>query len=140
MRCLTSARYNLVVDIWTNVIRQDPDSGEIRQTYEELKTGVKCQFHGVLEGGIRVAGTTERFGNIYENVDWAKMEFGPNEPINKRSQIRNVRDLRGNIIWREEEYEGSPPTVFDVQGVTPIIDGFGRHVESVALLQRHEVQ
>jgi hypothetical protein len=140
MRCLTSARYTILVDIRAQVSRQDPDSGEVRKIWVTVKEGVPCGFHGILQGGIRVAGTTERFGAIYESVDWAKMDFGPDEPINKQSQITNVRDLQGNIIWREEEVAGSPPTVFDVQGVTPILNGFGRHTESTALLERHEIQ
>lgn len=130
----------MLADVYQEVIRQDPDSGEVRSIYTLTKTGVYCSAHGILEGGIRVAGTTERFSEIYENVDWASMKFGPGEPINKQSQIRNLRDLRGNIIWREEEMAGSPATIFDVQGVTPVVDGFGRYTENSALLQRHEVQ
>lgn len=146
MRCLTSARYAMLVDVLRPVTTYDPDSGEVRKTWEAFAEGVgiPCTFHGILEGGIRVAGTTERFGNIYENVDWAKMEFGPGAPISKRSQVTNVRNLKGIIIWREEEMEKVsgqfPPTVFDVQGVTPVVDAFGRQTENSALLQRHEIQ
>jgi hypothetical protein len=130
----------MLVDVLQETVRQDPDSGEVRKYWTVAKQGVPCTFHGILEGGIRVAGTTERFGNIYENIDWAKMEFYSGEPITKRSQITNVRNLRGVIIWREEEMEGAPPTVFDVQGVTPIVDSMGNNSENTALLQRHEVQ
>jgi hypothetical protein len=140
MRCLTGARYNMLVDVLHETVRYDPDSGEVRKSWTLAKAGVPCTFHGILEGGIRVAGTTERFGNIYENIDWAKMEFYSGEPISKRSQVTNVRNLRGVIIWREEEMEGAPPTVFDVQGVTPIVDSMGNNSENTALLQRHEVQ
>jgi len=142
MRCLTGARYNMLVDVLRPVTTYDPDSGEVRKTWESFAEGIgiPCTFHGILEGGIRVAGTTERFGNIYENVDWGKMEFYSGAPITKRSQITNVRNLRGVIIWREEEIEGSPPTIFDVQGVTPIVDAFGNNSENTALVQRHEIQ
>lgn len=140
MRCLSSARFNMLADVYHEVSRQDPVSGEVRNSYVVAKVGVLCFAHGIMEGGIRVAGTTERFSEIYENVDWANMRFGVGEPINKQSQIRNLRDLRGNIIWREEEMVGAPPTIFDVQGVTPVVDPFGRHSENSALLQRHEIQ
>lgn len=141
MRCLTSAKYTMLVDVLNPTVRQDSESGEIRKIWTITKVGVPCTFHGILQGGIRVAGTTERFSDIYENIDWGKMVFGVGEPINKQSQITNVRDRFGNIIWREEEIQDSPPTIFDVQGVTPIVEGLrGRHTENTALVQRHEVQ
>jgi hypothetical protein len=138
----------MLVDVLMPVTSYDPDSGEVRKTWQPLPNGagvgIPCTFHGILEGGIRVAGTTERFGNIYENIDWAKMEFGPGQPISKRSQVTNVRNLKGVIIWREEEMDPVngvfPPTVFDVQGVTPVVDAFGNQTENSALLQRHEIQ
>lgn len=142
MQCLTSARYAMFVDVLRPITTYDPDSGQSKETWEAFAEGVgiPCTFHGILEGGIRVAGTTERFGNIYENVDWGKMEFGPGQPISKRSQVTNVRNLKGVIIWREEEMDGNPPTIFDVQGVTPVVDAFGNHTENTALVQRHEIQ
>lgn len=132
----------MLVDVKTMTKTQDPDSGEIKEVWTILPSGIGiyCAFHGILDGGIRVSGTTERFGAIYENIDWAKMNFGPFEKIDKRAQITNVRNLSGTVIWREEEMAGSPPTVFDVQGVIPVVDGLGRHTENVGLLQRHEVQ
>lgn len=143
MQCLTSAKYVMLVDVLRPITVYDPDSGESRKTWEAFSEGVgiPCEFHGILEGGIRVAGTTERFGNIYENVDWGELKFSPGYPISKRSQITNVRTRRsGLIIWREEEMDDAPPTVFDVQGVTPIVDAFGNHTENTALVQRHEIQ
>lgn len=165
MRCLGSARFNMLVDVlkpdsspeangqssngnWQYV--QDPDSGAIVRVWvaddpdtpnsEGGILAVPCLFRGVIDGGIRVAGTTERFSEIYENVDWAKMTFPASVNITKRDRITNVRDWKGNIIWREEEMDGSPATVFEVRGITPIINPFGRHVENIALLERAEVQ
>lgn len=141
MRCLTGANYTMLVDVLQQTTRQDPDSGEVRKVWAVVKEAVPCLVNGILQGGIRVAGTTERFSDVYENVDWAEIKFMPGEPINKQSQITNVRDQFGNIIWKEEEMAGSPPTVFDVMGVTPIADGLtGRQVENTALMQRHEIQ
>lgn len=163
MRCLGSARFNMLVDVlkpegapetltgaghWVN--RQDPDSGAILRLWvaEDPDTlqveggliAVPCLFRGVIDGGIRVAGTTERFSEVYENVDWAKITFPAHINITKRDRITNVRDRNGNIIWREEEIEGNPPTIFEVRGITPVINPFGRHVENTGLLERAEVQ
>lgn len=102
--------------------------------------GIRCLVRGVIDGGIRVAGTTERFSDTYENVDWARMTFPAGVNINKRDRITNIRDLSQNILWREEEVPGGMATTFNVMGVTPIINPFGKHTENVALLQRAEVQ
>lgn len=167
MRCLGSSRFNMLVDVvkpvgaplnptpgnpGTWVTQQDPDSGAVIRVFipDNLTTpnvvegnvlkDVRCMVRGVIDGGIRVAGTTERFSEIYESADWSKITFPPGVPITKRDVITNIRDLNGNIIWREEEIPGSPPTTFNVMGVTPIVNPFGRHSESLALLERAEVQ
>lgn len=164
--CLTSARFNMKADIlkatgptetsvgsgeW--VIGHDPDSNEI--TREWLPAGdnpdtpevenntlqsFRCLARGIVDGGIRVAGTTERFSEIYQGIDYVRIWFPPKTDINRRDRITNIRGPRGDIIWREEERIDNAPTIFAVVGVTPIIDPFGKHIESVAMLERVENQ
>ena len=168
MRCLTSARFNMTATVltqddqgqydpnnsgevghWEN--RQDPETGEIVRVWvvedadptvpgTQTKS-VKCIVRGILDGGIRVAGTTERYTpqGILESVDYIKMQFPASVTITKRDRITNIANRRGVIIWREEEFDNAP-TVFDVMGVTPVTDPFGNLIEWTALLQRSEVQ
>ena len=163
--CLTSARFNMKADILRGtvaeettpgsgewVITHDPDSNEIIREwkpadddnpstpeYEGLES-FRCIARGIVDGGIRVAGTTERFSELYEAVDYVKISFPPNTTITRRDRITNIRDPRGNILWREEERTDKAPTIFSVVGVTPIIDPFGKHIESTALVERVETQ
>lgn len=135
--------------------QQDPDSGAIVKrwsddlnttTTNERRSGliipnVPLMARGVIDGGIRVAGTTERFSETYENVDWVRATFGPRTSITKRDQITNIRSKRDNdLVWREEEISGAPATVFNVMGVTPVFDPFSRLVEFAVLLERAEIQ
>lgn len=167
--CLTSARFNMKADILrqgtettddpstpdTNeggqwVVSQDPDSGELIRVWQPAEDdpetpevegqleSFSCLARGIMEGGIRVAGTTERFGETYDAVDYIKIWFSPRVHLSRRDRITNVRDKRGNVIWMEEET--GKPTVFSVTGVIPIIDPFGKHTESTALLERVESQ
>jgi hypothetical protein len=62
--------------------------------------------------------------------------------ISKRDRVTNIRDPRGRIIWKDEEF--SDPTdpesiarasVFNVNGVTPLFNAFNRHTESFVLLE-----
>lgn len=165
--CLTSARFNMKADILRQdrtvpnppdpegewVYKQDPDSGEILRSWQsgsqvdnpntttdEGLESFRCEARGIIDGGIRVAGTTERFNAVYENIDYVRISFPASVKISKRDRITNIRDGKGNVIWKEEEYPTSPPSVFNVMGVTPIVDPFGRHIESQALLERAQVQ
>lgn len=136
------------------VMQQDPDSGEIIRVWQPSDAGTTtpttdddvalesfdCIARGIVDGGIRVAGTTERFGELYENVDYVSMTVGPKTKITKRDRITNIRDRHGVIIWKEEEQPGSPPTVFSVLGVTPIPDPYGSLIEQRVMLERAERQ
>lgn len=129
---------------------QDPDSGEIIRRWKKIPTddpetpeideskkySFKCIARGIIDGGIRVAGTTERFEEIYANIDYVRITFPANVKLSKRDQVTNIKNQKGVILWREEEIPGQPPTVFNVMGVTPIIDPFGNHIEGQALLER----
>jgi hypothetical protein len=131
--------------------KQDPETGEIIRVWvvedadpdalgvQEKK--VRCIVRGILDGGIRVAGTTERFNpqGILESVDFVKMQFPSSVTISKRDRVTNISNRHGIIIWREEESDNAP-TIFDVQGVTPVVDPFGNLIEWSALLQRSEAQ
>jgi hypothetical protein len=137
--------------------QQDPDSGAIVKRWKDLpetvgvderRSGllvvdVPLMARGIIDGGIRVAGTTERFGREYVAVDFVKATFGPDTIITKRDQVTNIRSKRninGPAVWREEEISGYPPTVFNVMGVTPVFDPFSNLIEQAVLLERAEVQ
>lgn len=133
---------------------QEPDSGEIIRKWvsasednpstpedetHKLET-FKCIARGIIDGGIRVAGTTERFSDLYEAVDYVKISFPANVVITRRDKVTNIRDKRGRVLWKEEERSDRAATVFNVVGVTPIIDPFGTLIENTALLERAENQ
>ena len=142
---------------------QDPDSGAIIRKwrpYEEKKDPVtneiiaptrqwsfECIARGVIQNGIRVVGTAERFstrGNI-ETVDYVTMKFPRNVLLTRRDRVTNIRDkASGRLLWVEEEApgpDGKPKaTIFECNGVTPVIDPFGQHVENFVLLSRAEIQ
>jgi hypothetical protein len=127
----------------------DPDSGAIIRVWTEdndpVTTGeqtlvINCMVRGITNGGIRVAGTTQRYTALYENIDWAVMTFPKSVVLTKRDRITSISNSAGAVIWEEEEMDGRPPTVFMVMGSTPVIDPFGNHIENTCLLQRAQVQ
>lgn len=167
--CLTGARFNMKADVLrsetttnTNPVdpnagewktKQDPDSGEIIRVWvpadnpdtpTDESGGTQetfwCEARGIVDGGIRVAGTTERFSDVYFAADYVRITFPPTVTLSRRDKVTNIRDKNDHVIWREEERTDMAPTVFSVTGVSPIIDPFGNHIENVALLERDEVQ
>ena len=122
-----------ILNYWVPGDADDPDTVE-----DESLTPVtiKCLARGIVDGGIRVAGTTERFGDTYENIDFVKLWTPASVTLNKRDRITNIRAKKGGVvIWKDEEFDGSP-TIFNVNGVTPLFDAFNRHVENFVLLER----
>lgn len=124
-----------IIRKWVPVVDDNPDTPEVD------KYSVPCAARGIITNGITAVGTTERFGDRYMNIDFVRMSFPQGVVISKRDRITNIRDaVTGRIMWLDEESpeEGGEfrSTVFNVQGVTPVVDGMGRWVENVALLER----
>lgn len=161
--CLTSARFNMKADIlrqtptsvettpgnWTTT--QDPDSGELIRQWQEGTTdqgtpnttsddlqSFTCLARPIIS--LATSRGAEVFSTVYSNTEYVRIWFPPNVVMSKRDRVTNIRDRAGNIIWREEERIDDAPTVFDVTSVTPVLDPFGRHVETTALLERVETQ
>jgi hypothetical protein len=128
---------------------QDPITGEILNKWVSESTGkadvpetpqneavrtIPCLARGIVDGGIRVAGSTEHFGDTYENIEYAKLWVPQNIKLHKNDRITNIRAKRGGeVIWTEAD--GSP-VIFNVNGISPLFDAFNRPVEHFILLAR----
>lgn len=150
-------------DYGTWVDSQDPLTGEIVKIWQPhpapgaydyippgrssvkmtIQNNIPCIARGIVDGGIRVAGTTERFGEDYNNVDFMKMWVPANIVVTKQDRITNVCDRSGRVRWLDEEYyDPTDPastlraTVFNVNGVTPLFDAFNNVVEWFVLCER----
>lgn len=134
------------------VDRQNPITFEIERVWiptdaDTATDGVQaddfvCIARGIVEGGIRVVGTTERIApsGVIQSEDYVRMQFPSNVVLSKRDRVWNIRSQKtGEPYWTEDEHDGTP-TVFEVLGVTPIFDPFDQHIENQALLQRAEIQ
>lgn len=166
IRCITGTRFTMNAEVlrWNAITEgteedvteghwesyQDPITGEIRNDWipgtpdnpsipgdqsTVLRT-IDCLARGIVDGGIRVAGSTERFGDEYTNVEYVKLWTPARTRITKRDRITNIRAKRGgDVVWTDED---GAPVVFNVNGVTPLFDAFNRHVENYVMLERAE--
>lgn len=134
-----------IIRVWRSdyaTVEDNPSTPEDESLRTRATIEFPCQARGIITGGLNSQGTTERWTSkgTYENVDFIELQVPKHILITKRDRITNVRDSRGNIIWREEEFGSFKPTVFDVRGVTPSLDPFGSLVEYFVLLERAEIQ
>lgn len=132
-----------IIRVWktTDIIEDNPLTLDVN---EANFLTVECLARGIMEGGIRVQGTTERFGELYENVDYVRIWIPSRHVVTKRDRITNIRNKQGQILWKDEETNpyatnGWRATEFEVTGVTPEIDPFGRHTANVLMVQKAEV-
>jgi hypothetical protein len=142
---IPNSRYNMLADVLHQQITQDESTGQIKRSWFFV-ADIRCIARGISGGGIRVVGSTERYGGgEYTDVEWVKVQTAHN--LSKRDRITNIRtvDHQGRVVlvWEDtryiEEEAIAIPIEFEVVGSSPVMDPFGRLIEYDALLQRAEV-
>lgn len=132
MRCLTSVRYNMKMDVLAQQVIQS-ESGEITRTWVPAKVDVPCIARGISGGGIRVVGSIERWSDVHEDVEFVKIQSHYN--MTKRDRVTNIRSSSGALAWED----GGVPITFEVIGSTPILGPFGELIEYDILVTKAEV-
>lgn len=100
---------------------------------------IECYVRGFPEVGFRSSANTENWEDgIYKAMESIQMSFPAKYVLNRRQFVTNIRGRDDRLLWLEEET--GQPTVFEVQGVTPTFDPFGRHIDNLAVLKRAEIQ
>lgn len=170
MRCITSARFNMTATVLNRIdetvdqeavpvasaghyeTRQDPDTFGLKRVWvadpAPARPGmspnlssfdVPCLVRGFTDLGFRSSANTEGFlRGDYNPTEVISMTFPSRFILNRRQYVTNIRNKTTKIMWMEEE--NGTATVFEVQGVTPGFDPFGRHVDNTAILKRAVLQ
>lgn len=128
---LVQARYNMKADIYTQTTGRDPDTRQVTRTWSFNRT-VRCQARSIASEGIRTVGSTEQFDEDYWNEDYVRMNV--TYRMSKRDRVRNIRHDQSD----ESQYndDDGNPIEFEVLGVQPVQDPFGRTVEYDVLMFR----
>ena len=100
---------------------------------------IECYVRGLPEVGFRSSANNENFlDGVYKPFEAIQMVFPAKYVLNRRQLITNIRGRNDMVLWLEEET--GQPTVFEVQGVTPTFDPFGKHIDNLTVLKRSEIQ
>jgi len=134
--CIVGSMYNMKADVFKQEKRQDPETGSIERVWMLVETiDVMARGLGNLRG--KDFGTTDKWRDIYRKEDYLRIKTM--YKIDDTMRVTNVRGSDGEIIWLEEG-ASEDPTIFDVIGVTPVVEPFGTQIEYDVFLDRAEVQ
>lgn len=136
--CIISASYPFFADVYTKVRTTDDTTGQIMYKWELWKT-IDCLVSPFTSTSFKAQGTTELFQEKYHKQSYLKMLTGEN--LGRNVQITNIRQkTTGEVVYSEIEMRGNPPTWYNSNGSSPILDPFGRVVQWDSLITRAEQQ
>lgn len=170
VQCIFGAKFTMVATVvsrlvvnqgeatgaGTYVYDQDPVTKEIKMKFvaatdpdlvpgslmDTAEYDIPCYARGYTDLGYRSSANKE----FYLKGDYTPFEAieftfpAKYTMVSRQSFIKNIRRHvdATDAFWTEEET--GEPTVFQVQGVTPVFDGFGKHVANTTVLLRSEIQ
>ena len=135
---LVQSVLSMKLDVYRQTETQNPDTGALKKEWHYHRT-LDCHGKGVISNssGSR-AGDKQVLSNRYMNEQ--NIEIRTMEKLIFSEKITNIRDSQGNVIWSESNYPDETPTVFELIGITPITDPFGKVLAYNSSFKRSENQ
>lgn len=130
---------------------QDPDSGELKTEFvvdpaptastKSASYDIPCYARGYTDLGFRSSAQHEvRVKGEYTVLEAIEFTFPAKyKDLSRNSLITNIRDARTQHTLYTEEETGLP-TTYQVQGLTPVFDPFGKLIAWTGVINRSEVQ
>lgn len=140
--CLFSTKYTMTAEVYKKE-RVVGKSSTIKTTWV-LDTSVGdngvilCLVTPYLSDSFTRQGTGETFGERYLSIDFLQLSSGTN--ISRSSQVCNIKDASGAVLYKEIDFQGTPATWYNTSGSAPVIGPFGEVIEYQTLLSRAEQQ
>ena len=128
----------LKLDIYLQSDTQDENTGAIKKQWSYYKT-MPCSAKGVISNSATSrSGDKQAIGTKYTNEQ--VLEIRSIDQITYREKITNIRDIKGNVIWKELNFPSDTPTVFEIISSTPVTDPFGNVMAYNSVAKRSENQ
>jgi hypothetical protein len=128
----------MFMDVYKQFDLQDADTGSIKKEWQFDRT-VPCSAKGIISNSSSSrTGDRQILSNKYVNDQI--LQIRTLEKITLREKITNIRDSEGVVIWEELNFPTNTPTVFELMGVTPMMDPFGGIVGYNSTVKRSENQ
>jgi hypothetical protein len=128
----------MLLDVYVQADTQDPDTGAIVKEFQYRAT-LNCHAKGIISNSATArSGDRQVIDNKYSNEQM--IQIRTIEKLNLRHKLTAIRDKNNTYIWKELNYPTESPTVFEVIGVTPMLDPFGTIVGYSTVAKRSENQ
>jgi hypothetical protein len=128
----------MLLDVYVQADTQDPDTGAMIKEFQ-YRTTLNCSAKGIISNSATSRGGDRQvMTNKYTNEQM--IQIRTIEKLNIRHKITAIRDKNNNYIWKELNHPTESPTVFEVIGVTPILDPFGTILAYSTTAKRSENQ
>lgn len=138
MSSIVDAVLSMSMDVYKQTDIQDPNTGALKKEWMYYKT-LPCHAKGVISNSVSTRSSDKQiFDNKYLNDQIIQVRTA--ERLTMREKITNIKNSENICIWKELNYPTETPTVFEVMGVTPITDPFGRILGYNSSMKRSENQ
>ena len=128
----------LLMDIYKQFDLQDVNTGAIKKEWQFDRT-IACSAKGnISNSSSNTAADKQTFSNKYKNEE--TLQIRTLEKITLREKITNIRDYEGTVIWEELNFPTNTPTVFEIMGITPMMDPLGGVLAYNSTVKRSENQ
>lgn len=135
--CLAAANYVMIADIYEETGEINPETLEWERKYVLKESNVKCYVFPYLDGGVRGAGTTERYTERYANDEFLRIKTS--RELRKDWRVTNIRSNKGHLIY-QELLDGAP-TIYNVMGSAPVVNPLTGGVDEwLSTMERAEIQ
>ena len=127
----------MTADIYELAVTQDSDSGRLVKDWT-FKETIECYAQTIESNKASDTEAGQKSRRVYTKHEVVTIKIA--NDIDDRCRITNVKTADGTSIWKETELLDTPPTVFEINSIEPIIDPFGRIIEYQIQAHRIEVQ
>ena len=135
--CIAAAAYIFFADVLVAEDEQNEETGE-SESHWVFDHTVKCYVFPYLDGGIRGAGTNERYTEYYWNDEFLRIKTSLE--LDKSWRITNIRRRKNGKVIYQEELDGAP-TVYNINGSAPVINPLtGNADEWLSTMERAQIQ
>lgn len=125
--------YPLKADVQRKVRTADDNTGQMQSTWVFLKT-IDCTISPFVSTSFKAQPTNESYREEYEKIKYIKMKTS--DPLSEAVRVTNIRNGLGEVIYREHQLSGQPPTNYNSQGSAALLDPFGNVIQYDTLLVR----
>lgn len=130
---------------------QDPDSLEVRMEFvpdaPDAPSGnvasfeTPCYVRAYTALGYRSSANREIWvQQDYQAIEAVQFDYPKGVLLNRQTLVTNIRGHRNLHDWLWLNEDTGQPVVWEVQGVSPVHDPFGKYIRNTTVLRRAEVQ